>query len=167
MIGDSRLKIFMEVIAQGGFTKAAESLGLSQSTVSQNIAELERQCGRRLFERHKSDFALTDEGYIFKGYAEKVLAAYDEMSRALVILPSAVVRIAVSDELWETLVSSCLVRFMTLHPQVVFERSLPDEADLSVRLERCGSRFEIVLGPSDTFAATPIWTALEGIIKSA
>ena len=48
MLQDFRLKVFMAVAEYGSFTKAAESLGVSQPAVSQNIAELERNLGVRL-----------------------------------------------------------------------------------------------------------------------
>ena len=51
MLEDFRLKVFMTVAQAGSFTKAASVLGISQPAVSQNVAELERLSGRKLFER--------------------------------------------------------------------------------------------------------------------
>ena len=41
MMEDFRIKVFMAVVNEGSFTKAASSLGISQAAVSQNVAELE------------------------------------------------------------------------------------------------------------------------------
>ena len=51
MLEDFRLKIFLTVAQEGGFTKAASALGVTQPSVSQNVAELEKQLGTKLSQR--------------------------------------------------------------------------------------------------------------------
>ena len=53
MLEDFKLKIFVTVAAEGSFTKAARTLGITQPAVSQNIAELEKVTGALLLERHR------------------------------------------------------------------------------------------------------------------
>ena len=77
MLDDFRLRVFMMVAAESSFTRAAQHLGVSQPAVSQNIAELERQVGKALFERKRGEVTLTAEGYVFKDYAAKILHWYD------------------------------------------------------------------------------------------
>ena len=77
MLDDFRLRVFMMVAAENSFTRAAQHLGVSQPAVSQNIAELERQVGKALFERTRGEVTLTAEGYVFRDYAEKILHWYD------------------------------------------------------------------------------------------
>jgi len=76
MFEDFRLRIFMEVAAEGSFTKAAKKLGVSQPAVSQNISELEKQLGTTLFERMRGEVALTDAGKTFQEYASNILHWY-------------------------------------------------------------------------------------------
>jgi DNA-binding transcriptional LysR family regulator len=73
MLEDFRLQVFMAVCRERSFTKAAAELGVSQPAVSQNIAELERIVGMKLFARLKGEIALTGEGEVFKDYAERLL----------------------------------------------------------------------------------------------
>jgi DNA-binding transcriptional LysR family regulator len=46
-----RLECFVAVVDHGGFTRAAEALGITQSGVSAQVARLERELGEPLFER--------------------------------------------------------------------------------------------------------------------
>ena len=48
--------------------------------MSQNVAELEKLVGAKLFERLRGEVALTGEGEVFKAYAEKMLGTCAEMS---------------------------------------------------------------------------------------
>ena len=59
MLEDFRLKVFMAVASEGSFTKAASVLGVSQPAVSQNVADLERMTGVKLFERLRGEVNLT------------------------------------------------------------------------------------------------------------
>ena len=77
MLEDKRLKVFAAVLEYGNFTAAASSLGLTQPAVSQNIAELEKELGVRLFERsRRGEVSLTEEGRRFQGYADQILHWY-------------------------------------------------------------------------------------------
>ncbi|TCO12379.1 DNA-binding transcriptional LysR family regulator [Camelimonas lactis] len=60
---------FLRVIEAGGFAAAARELGVTQSTVSRRVAELERKLGRRLLERTTRRVLLTEAG---ERYADAV-----------------------------------------------------------------------------------------------
>ena len=51
MLDVRRLRVLQEVVTRGSFSAAADSLHLSQSAVSQQIAVLEREVGVPLLER--------------------------------------------------------------------------------------------------------------------
>jgi len=76
MFEDFRLKVFMTVAKEGSFTNAAKALGISQPAVSQNIAEIEKGIGVKLFDRIRGEISLTDTGESFKKYAENILYWY-------------------------------------------------------------------------------------------
>ncbi len=79
MLEDFRLKVFVKVAEFGSFTKAASELGVSQPAISQNIAEIERQTGARLFERGRGNVVLTDAGRTFKSFADKIIKNYEDL----------------------------------------------------------------------------------------
>lgn len=66
------LKTFISVAELASFTRAAEQLGFSQSTVSFQIKHLERELGIRLFERTRHAMKLTDQGREVLRYAPVV-----------------------------------------------------------------------------------------------
>lgn len=74
--GDFRLKIFLTLAEQGSFTKTAAALGITQPGVSQNISELERIYGMKLFNRDRGSITLTGEGEEFLKYARRIEGAY-------------------------------------------------------------------------------------------
>ena len=76
MLEDFRLKVFMTVAQAGSFTKAASVLGISQPAVSQNVAELERLSGRKLFERLRGEVVLTPQGKVFLEFSRRISGSY-------------------------------------------------------------------------------------------
>ena len=74
------LKTFAAVVDSGGFTKAAERVHLTQSTVSQQIKKLETSFGHTLLLRDKSSghIQTTEEGELLLSYARRLLATAEE-----------------------------------------------------------------------------------------
>ncbi len=58
----AQLRAFHAVAGEGGFTRAAAALGVTQPTLSGQVAELEAAYGVRLFERRGRGIELTDLG---------------------------------------------------------------------------------------------------------
>ncbi len=75
-----QLIYFTELERNGGFSKAAKNLSISQPTLSQQIAQLEEEIGVRLIDRTTRRFVLTSEGR----------ALYDKLTRILKQLGDAV-----------------------------------------------------------------------------
>ncbi|MBS1983262.1 MAG: LysR family transcriptional regulator [Bdellovibrionales bacterium] len=94
------LRIFVQVIQDGSFSSAARSLGVTQPTVSQQIARLEAQMGSRLFERVGHEIHLTDTGRGLQSFAVEVLEKADSFADELKSkknLPSGLVRYAMPE----------------------------------------------------------------------
>lgn len=68
-----RLAIFVAIVDEGGFTAAADELGVSQPAVSQAIRDLERQLGAILFHRIGRGVRLTSAGEALVAHARDVL----------------------------------------------------------------------------------------------
>ncbi|MDJ0976538.1 MAG: selenium metabolism-associated LysR family transcriptional regulator [Planctomycetota bacterium] len=70
-----QLEVFVALLEQKSFTKAARALGLSQSTVSGHMADLERRLGLRLVSRSRSGVEPTAAGNALLPPARQVLHA--------------------------------------------------------------------------------------------
>lgn len=70
-----QLEVFVALVEQGSFTKAARHLELSQSTVSGHMADLERRLGVRLVERDRSGVRPTAGGRALLVPARQALQA--------------------------------------------------------------------------------------------
>ena len=69
--------MFRELVAQGGFTAAAKTLGISQPTVSQMIRRLEERLGMSLIVRDGYSVIPTAQGRDLLAHAEEIVEAYD------------------------------------------------------------------------------------------
>lgn len=72
-----QLRIFIAVARQEHFTRAAEKLGLSQSSVSTAVAALEQDLRVILFDRSRRHVELTAAGNVLLGEAEHILGAVE------------------------------------------------------------------------------------------
>ncbi len=68
-----QLRSFIEVVHRGGFTQAAQTLHISQSAVSKQVAQLEQDVGQPLLERQASQLHLTAAGRIVLERGEALL----------------------------------------------------------------------------------------------
>ncbi|NYE24269.1 LysR substrate-binding domain-containing protein [Pigmentiphaga litoralis] len=74
----STLRAFMEVARLQSFTRAAETLCITQSAVSKQVQVLEHQLGFRLFQRSRRALLLTPAGSAYLSHAADALAMLDE-----------------------------------------------------------------------------------------
>ncbi|AWG64765.1 LysR family transcriptional regulator [Mycobacteroides abscessus] len=70
-----QLEYFVAAVEEGGFTRAAARMHVAQPAVSQQIGQLERSLGARLFDRSERRVRLTPEGEALLPYARAVLDA--------------------------------------------------------------------------------------------
>jgi DNA-binding transcriptional LysR family regulator len=78
-----RLEIFVKVAELGSFSRAAESLFLTQPTVSEHVRALEDEFGVHLLDRLGRGATPTRAGHLFLGYAQKILALARESRQAI------------------------------------------------------------------------------------
>lgn len=68
------LRYFLTVAKEQNITNAAESLNITQPTLSRQMMDLEEELGKKLFIRGKRKLQLTEEGAILRRRAEEILA---------------------------------------------------------------------------------------------
>jgi DNA-binding transcriptional LysR family regulator len=79
----SQLEVFLAVVREGRFSRAAEKLFRTQSAVSQTIHKLESELGEPLFDRSSREGLLTDAGRVLQEYAERMLNLRTNAQQAL------------------------------------------------------------------------------------
>lgn len=72
MLNHRHLHYFWVVAQEGGFTRAADRLGMAVQTVSAQVRELERALGQQLLKPHGRGVALTDAGHAAYARAEEI-----------------------------------------------------------------------------------------------
>ncbi|MFK8026785.1 MAG: LysR family transcriptional regulator [Gammaproteobacteria bacterium] len=82
-MADRRLQVFYTVARLLSFTKAAETLHMTQPAVTFQVRQLEDHFDTRLFDRTHNRVALTDAGHKAYEYAEQIFSLYAEMENTV------------------------------------------------------------------------------------
>lgn len=68
----------LTIAEEGGISKAAEKLFISQSALDQQLIKLENELGVQLFLRTRNRFALTPAGEVYMDYAKRIVSLKNE-----------------------------------------------------------------------------------------
>lgn len=139
MLDVRRLRVLREVIARGSFSAAAESLHLSQSAVSQQIAVLEREVGVPLLERTSDGPKLTAAGEALMEHGDAVICRLEEAERELAQiagLEGGRLRLASFPTASATLMTRALSLFRQRFPKVELRFSEDEPEDAFPGLKR-------------------------------
>lgn len=130
------LRTFLSVAQTLSFTKAAEALGIRQSTVSQHVRRLEEAVGRSLFVRDTRTVTLTADGEALTGFAREILASHQRALDHFTGAPiSGRLRFGVTDDLALTTLPRILRSFRQLYPRVDLELTVLQNEGLLRRFE--------------------------------
>jgi DNA-binding transcriptional LysR family regulator len=119
----NRAATFLRVVETGGFTAAANQLGLPTSSVSRSVAKLEDELGVVLLERTTRRVSLTEVGRAYFERVRDALAGLDEATAAALDAarePHGTIRIAVPPDFAPVLATS-LAGFLRSYPRIRIE----------------------------------------------
>ncbi|CAI1144391.1 D-malate degradation protein R [Serratia quinivorans] len=148
MISSERLhaiRAFVQAVQAGSFSRAAEQLGLSRSTVGKAVARLEQRLQVRLFQRTTRSLSLTDEGQLFYDDCLKALAALEAAESQLAArarTPEGRLRVSLPVLFGQKWVMPPLLALADRYPQLQIEALFSNRAadlaeegiDLAVRI---------------------------------
>jgi DNA-binding transcriptional LysR family regulator len=120
-LDSDRLLAFVTVVRESGFSRAAVSLGKTQSAVSQAVLLLERELGQKLMIRDGRKSRVTEAGNVLFEHAERVLremSAAREHLAGLTELRSGRLVIGASDTLSCYLLPPVFAAFRQRHPGI-------------------------------------------------
>jgi len=120
-MADRRLQVFHTVARLLSFTKAADSLHMTQPAVTFQVRQLEEYFNTRLFDRTHNRISLTEVGEKVLVYSEKILGLYREMDNDIRALTGEIIGVLVigaSTTVAEYMLPRLLGEFQALYPMV-------------------------------------------------
>jgi DNA-binding transcriptional LysR family regulator len=141
------LRSFVTVAEMGSFTRAANRLFQTQSSLTATIKQLEETAGLKLFDRTTRRVELTKEAVWFKGAAERILLDFDHAIADLQAISKSRrghIKIAVAPSMMSHILSPTLKEFRKLYPKISI--SLYDQS--SDKIERTVLNGEMDFGIS-------------------
>ncbi|HEY5673820.1 MAG TPA: selenium metabolism-associated LysR family transcriptional regulator [Malonomonas sp.] len=132
-----QLELFVAVAETGSFSRAAERVRLTQSTVSQHIISLEAEVGTQLLDRDRNGAQLTSGGEVFLQHARRVLAERDLLQQALAAfngLEAARLTIGASNIPANYLIPDVLCRLGELYPGIALTMQSGDSGEILAKL---------------------------------
>jgi aminoethylphosphonate catabolism LysR family transcriptional regulator len=140
----AQLRAFHAVAATGGFSKAAERLGLSQPAVSDHVRHLEQDYGVQLFIRDRRSvtltvlgrelYAIAERQFEVEGEAAKLLSAAQELDAGELVLAA--------DAAMHVL--PLVARFLVQYPQLGFALRTGNSATALNLLDSFQADFAVV-----------------------
>ena len=131
------LRTFVAVVDGGGFTRAAQRLHRTQSTVSQQLKRLEQRLGTPLLTRNTRSITLTERGELLLGYARRLITLNDEALAALAETRlKGQIRLGCAQEVADGGLTGMLAHFSRLHPGVALEVRVDANLKLREEIER-------------------------------
>lgn len=118
-----RYLALQKIVEMGSFSKAAESLGYTQSGISQMIASLENEISIKLLNRSRNGAALTCEGEELYPYIEKTIYQYfamQEKAKDIKGLETGIIRMGAFSSITAHWMPGLLKEFQKKYPKVEF-----------------------------------------------
>lgn len=139
----SGIVAFVRAAELGGFTRAAQTLGITPSGVGKSISRLEASLGVRLMQRTTRRVSLTDDGAVFFEQCRQLI---DELDSALnqlshrSVMPRGRLRVSIPMTIGKHWILPQLARFTERYPEVRLELGFSDrfinlvEENVAVRI---------------------------------
>jgi LysR family transcriptional regulator, cyn operon transcriptional activator len=147
------LRYFVAVAERLSFTQAADTVHVTQSTLSHQIKQLEDQLGQRLFQRVGRRVMLTEGGSIFLAHASAALREVDHGVRTVrqtSAQPNGEIRIGAGQSFCIRFIPECIASFLVTHPtmRIVVEEASASQIDSQLR----GDEIDLAVAyrPNDT-----------------
>ena len=170
---------FIHVAELGSFTKAAEQLDYSQSTISFQIKQLEEELGCLLFERINHTVTLTERGHELVSYAHKIRALTDDFKESIAKEASlhGHIHIVTPDSVCEEMIYShyndfhkqypdISIKFTTADTSVMFDMLDHNEADAIITLDSHSYRKDYVIAKEQHLSMHFVTSAKSKLAKA-
>lgn len=131
------MQLFVRAAEAGSFSRAARDLGMTQPTVTKQVAALERRLAARLLNRNTRGLSLTEAGALYYDKCKALLEQLEEADSVVKLRQGemhGMLRISTSVAFGRRVVTPHVLEFMKRHPQLRIELNFEDTyADLVAR----------------------------------
>ncbi|QBR40790.1 LysR family transcriptional regulator [Kerstersia gyiorum] len=123
------MRAFARVVEAGSFTKAAQTLHMSRTTVTQLVQQLEARLRVKLLHRTTRKLGVTPDGAVYYERVIRLLADMDDAETSLsnaAITPRGRLRVDVPSPLARLILVPALPTFHTRYPDIQFDMGVSD-----------------------------------------
>ena len=168
------LRYFLAVAREENMTRAAETLHVTQPTLSKTLKALEEELGKKLFTRKSFSIRLTDEGMLLRDRAEDLVAMADKIEQEFVSLDDIT-----GGDLYFGLAESYQIRYLareirkfkTAYPGLNYHITSGDTEQVTEKLDKGLLDFAVICSEIPdtrkynyiTFPDTDIWGAVMAV----
>lgn len=142
------LRYFLTVAREENITRAAESLHITQPSLSKQLMELEQELGKQLLIRGKRKLTLTDDGVLLRKRAEEIVALLEKTEQELSADTALGGKISIGG-LPGKRVLQAAAELRAEHPDVSFDFYSGDACEIIERLDHGSLDFAVLLEPVD------------------
>lgn len=141
------LPVFIAVVENGGFSPAAEQLGISKSAVSKRITQLEADFGVKLFSRTTRKISLTEAGEHYYAHAVVAFNAAKDAEDSVAQLqgePQGTLRINTPMSFGHLHIAPLIPDFLKRFPKIRIDMVMDDKV-----VDLVGGGFDLAIRGSD------------------
>lgn len=144
------LRYFLEIARTSNMSRAAETLHISQPTLSKQMKDLEQELGKKLFRRGSSSVSLTDEGMLLRKRAEDILDMVDKTTdefKALDTVTGGEVHIGCAESHQIKYLARTIKKFREDYPLFRYHLTSGNTEQVVERLDRGLIDFAVIVEP--------------------
>ena len=146
------LRYFLTIVRKGSITHAANSLHITQPTLSRQIRDLEEELGQKLFTRSNYSMILTPEGMVLKKRAEEIIALVDKAEAEFYSMGNEVsgdIYIGGGETKSMKAIADIMKKLQTSYPSIHYHLYSGNSEDVTERLGKGLLDFGILIQPAD------------------
>lgn len=148
------LQYFLAIAREETILKAAESLNVTQPTLSRQMKELEDHLQKQLFIRGNRKITLTEEGILLRQRAEEIVSLVEKTESEIMLFDetlSGEVCIGSGETLGIEIICKAIQRVQEDYPRIQFHLFSGNEQDVTDRLEKGLIDFGAIIEPANIY----------------